>query len=478
MNETVSVTIAHSEASVGDGAEGHARDKARWLSRAGASVSRGRIRVLMVLAVPPAMTGSGMVAKHLVKQLTAAGHEVFLSAAGYVRVRGTEVGLPDSHVDTLVFQHPDTDVTGTDVDLRFPIPTFSRGMPFPHIRYTDLSTRELIEFLHVYRARLERLIGKFQPDLIHTHHLFLLNPLVKAIAPWIPVVCQTHGTEQKMLREDASWLPLVAPAARSVEKVLSVSHYVSQEVEEMFGVAPERIVLAGNGVDQSVFRLRTVDKAACCSRLGLGQWRGKVVLYAGKLSDWKGVAHLIRAAKIYSAAAAPVLTLIAGGGRPEHRQQYMHQIHDLGLHGQVVMIDLPGDQQPALSELMSVADAFVLPSVTEPLGMVLLEAMACGCRVVATNRGGPAEIVPQEFVRDGLACLVEPLRLTADGTVDPADVGPFQRRLAEAIGSTLAAEVPFRDRTRISQSVPTWDDVYQVVQQTYWDALRERMVRS
>ena len=300
-----------------------------WRQRVSKQGDDERLRLLMVLAVPADMTGSGIVVKNLIREHVAAGNEVSLLSAGYTPLDGINFRLPNSKVETVIFRDTAATLLENSPDVCFPIPTFSAGMPFPHIRYINMSRIQLVQFLEVFHDRLARIIRRVQPHVIHTHHLFVLNPLVQMIAPWIPLVSQAHGTEQKMLRKDGGLLPFVAPAARFVDKVLSISNAVTRDVIQLYGVARNRIVLVGNGVDKSCFQRNELKRDLVLSRFGLSRHKKtRIVLFVGKFSKWKGIQYLIGSAAIYSHqwSVEPVTTLVAGGGSPQLRRSYLEQI--------------------------------------------------------------------------------------------------------------------------------------------------------
>ncbi|RMF38100.1 MAG: glycosyltransferase, partial [Chloroflexi bacterium] len=166
---------------------------------------------------------------------------------------------------------------------------------------------------------------------------------------------------------------------------------------------------------------------------------------------------LIRAAAHYHRAfPEPVATLIVGEGPPEARARLEALVQQLGLEGEVL---LPGKARyEDVSRLMNVADLFVLPSVEEPFGLVLIEALASGLRVIATDRGGPPTFVPAELRAAGLAELVRPIAVDARGKPLPQDETPFSRELAEAVLRMLHRPVTMAERRRIAAAVAdqTW----------------------
>ena len=450
-----------------------------WSRAAQQGVDSGNLRVLNLIAVPPERTGSGMVVKNLMREHGKRGREYYLQCADYRPVSSKDLGLPDNEaIDTIIFSDTTDPAQAGTATITFPIPTFSKGMPFTHTRYKDMNDLQLIEFLETYYEHLEAVIRKFKPDVIHTNHIFFLNTLSKLAAPWIPIVSTTHGTEEKMLTEDGRLIPLVAPAARSVERILSVSPQLAEEAARVYGIDKTKAITVSNGYDSNIFHPVVYSRQDILKKYGIKSTADKIVLFVGKYSEWKGIEYLIEAAGIMKREGRQsILTLIAGGGSEQLRQAYQQRIDELDLNDCVRLIGLYGDRQKEIAELMNIADIFTLPSVSEPFGMVILEALACGCRVVATDRGGPPSFVPADLRENKLAALVEPIHLTNAGVVDANDVMPFSKRLAADIAGVLATSASSDECERISKeaSSMSWGKAYEQTYAEYLEVVKERL---
>jgi glycosyltransferase involved in cell wall biosynthesis len=138
--------------------------------------------------------------------------------------------------------------------------------------------------------------------------------------------------------------------------------------------------------------------------------------------------------------------------------------HDLGLQDR---IQFTGEvRYDDVGVLMSLATVFVLPSLHEPFGLVLLEALACGTRVVAANQGGPPSFVPQAL-RDTRDAILVPGLPSNHPSLPEAAL--FVRDLADAIFEQVSKPLSFEERMDIARAVRhlTWDAYVDKLLQAY-----------
>jgi glycosyltransferase involved in cell wall biosynthesis len=124
----------------------------------------------------------------------------------------------------------------------------------------------------------------------------------------------------------------------------------------------------------------------------------KIVSFAGKLANFKGVDILLAAVKLYEDRKPETITLIVGDG--DEREKLHQQARDLKLKTVHFFGNVP---QPELRCVYNIADVNLVPSRREPFGLVAIEAMACGAPVIATDQGG----LP-DFVNESVGGLVKP----------------------------------------------------------------------
>lgn len=194
-------------------------------------------------------------------------------------------------------------------------------------------------------------------------------------------------------------------------------------------VEPDRVRVIHNGID--VERWRPVSDDAFLTGIGLDASRPSVV-FVGRITRQKGLPYLLRAAELLP----PDVQLVLCAGAPD-TPEIMAEVQEGVRRLQrtrdgVIWIErmLPRDE---LSAILAAATTFVCPSVYEPLGIVNLEAMACGAAVVGTATGGIPEVVA-----DGVTGRLVPIDQTDDGTGTPIDPDRFVADLARVLTEVVS----------------------------------------
>ncbi|MBK9123567.1 MAG: glycosyltransferase family 4 protein [Chloroflexi bacterium] len=155
---------------------------------------------------------------------------------------------------------------------------------------------------------------------------------------------------------------------------------------EEYGVNPSLVWIAPNAVDSAHFEQRSVEFAAerneIRGALGLS---GVVILFVGRIIDEKGVQDLLRAFQSLVDQGQVATLLIVGGGRDEQKYREYAKTYSLP----VVFAGF--QQQEDLPKFYAAADIFVLPTHSDPWGLVINEAMACGLPIIASSAAGAVQ---------------------------------------------------------------------------------------
>ena len=247
------------------------------------------------------------------------------------------------------------------------------------------------------RPAVAEALERFNPDLVH-----VVNPAVLGLGGiWLaktkgyPLVASYHTHLPKYLEHYGMGMlePLLWELLKAAHNQASLNLCTSTAmVGELSDKGIQHTDLWQRGVDTELFRPELRSEAMRTKLLGGRSDTGKLLLYIGRLSAEK---QIERIKPVLEALPDARLALVGDG---PYRQQ-LEKIF-AGTPAQFVGY-LAGEE---LAAAYASGDAFVFPSSTETLGLVLLEAMAAGCPVVGANRGGIPDIVS-----DGVnGCLYEP----------------------------------------------------------------------
>jgi glycosyltransferase involved in cell wall biosynthesis len=405
------------------------------------------MKILHLLSQRPEATGSGIYIQAMIREAARRGHENFLLAGV---PRGEEfqpAGLASAACEFVTFQGG---------DLPFPVVGMSDVMPYPSRRFSDLSPPEVEAYEWGFADRLLDVVAGFQPQVIHSHHLWLLTALARQMFPHLPLVATCHGSDLRQFHFCPHLRPRVLAGTRHLQGIMALSGAQKHDIIRLYDIPGDRIEVVGAGYNEALFRPQpkpTTDPIQ--------------LVYVGKLSRAKGVPWLLRA--LGNLGHLPWRLHLVGGGTGEERDEVLELAAALGDR-----VQLWGPQsQEELARLMGQAHLVVLPSFFEGLPLVVLEALACGCRVVTTALPGVEEVLGGYDTEAIL--LVDRPRLLGQDTPRQEDEDGFVRDLADALARQILAarERPEIDRREVGEILEyySWSQVFARVEQVYLGAL-------
>jgi len=383
------------------------------------------LKVLHLLSQQPGKTGSGVALLAMVRCGAQAG----------CRQRAV-IGLPGSEPLPEIQPLAPEDVFPVRFDrppVAFPIPGMSDIMPYPSSRFSTFTADMLEGYLQAFAAALMDATRDFKPDIIQSNHLWLLTALARVLFPDTPLCAYSHGTELRQLVNAARLAPVVVPGCSAVDRVFALHADNRSKIMAAYGIPEARIRLVGAGFRDDLF----VSDPACRPAADRDEL---IVVYAGKISAPKGVPWLLEAMRqVAPPPGKRVRLLLAGSAGDAGEDVLRRRAADLA------NVDFLGPlPQEKLAAVFQTADVFVLPSFFEGLPLVVIESLACGCRVVMTDLPGLDSWMPEGLSADGLVERVPLPRLTGPDTPQPEDLPAFVERLAAAISRQLARSVECR----------------------------------
>ena len=271
-------------------------------------------------------------------------------------------------------------------------------------------------------------------SVVHTHTWYTgLGGHLAGLLHGIPHVATAHSLEpdRPWKREQlgggydvSSWSE--KNAMEYADAVIAVSAQMKKAVLDAYPrIEPDKVHVVLNGIDTELWQPRpTFDEVehSVLKELGIDPNR-PIVAFVGRITRQKGVEHLVKAARYFDKDVQ--LVLCAGApDTPEIAARTTKLVEELQAERDgIVWVQemLPKDK---IQEILTAADAFVCPSIYEPLGIVNLEAMACGTAVVASDVGG----IPEVVVDGTTGVLVH---------YDESDPETFEHDIAEQVNKVV-----------------------------------------
>ncbi|MCP2300452.1 glycogen synthase (ADP-glucose) [Actinokineospora globicatena] len=305
-------------------------------------------------------------------------------------------------------------------------------------------------------------------DLVHSHTWYANHAgHLAQLLHGVPHVVTAHSLEPRRPWKAeqlgggyrlSSWVERTAYLA--ADAVIAVSEGMRTDVLDCYPeLDPARVHVVRNGIDTATYH--PVSQVDALIEHGIDPARPTVV-FVGRITRQKGVDHLIAAAHDIDPSAQVVLCAGAPD-TPEIAEETRAAVAELAERRPGVFWIQRMLRQSEVQQLLSHATVFVCPSVYEPLGIVNLEAMACGTAVVASDVGG----IPEVVAHGETGLLVH---------YDADDTAAFRAGLADAINSLLstpdrAAAMGAAGRARAERDF-SWASVAEQTLAVYRAALR------
>ncbi len=389
------------------------------------------MRILSITAQKPISTGSGVYLTELVKEYEILGHEQAVVAGVY---REDEVELPDG-----VDFYP---VYFCEEGLPYPIVGMSDEMPYISTKYCEMSPEMVEQFRSSFMSVIERAVEELQPDLILCHHLYLLTALVREHFPGRKVYGFCHNTDLRQMQKTDLEREFIRREIGKLDHIFVPQRAQEEGVLTLYPVDKEKITRVGMGYNNQIFHLAEES----CDKEGVTS-----LVFAGKIAEKKGVKSLLRAMALLGDEKEldmnRVQLLLAGSTGNEEEYQMIE-----GLAGRCpCKVKFLGRlSQSELARVYQQSDIFVLPSFFEGIPLTVIEALACGDRVVMTDLPGIKEWIASVSSDADVRYVTLPRMRNADEPLEE-DLPEFERMLADALkASVLQKETHLADVSQIS----------------------------
>jgi len=334
---------------------------------------------------PPSRNGGlGVACLGLTRELTQEGIEViFVLPRKQNTVGHTKFVFADKTSSKVTVREIDSGLTpylATNNKLEYIDSYDSHGMPV-------IKSRTVLEEVHFFAHQASIIARQEDFDIIHAHDWtsFLAGVAAKE-ASHKPLILHVHATSFDQAagdNVDPSIYKIECESFAAADQIFVVSNFTKNLIINKHGVDPEKVRVVHNGCD-------TYEPPKLEPTLsGLKQQGKKVILYHGRITIQKGVDYFIKAARRVVDVDPNVVFVISGWG--DMTTQIINQVGENGLSSNVIFAGSLWEEER--DRMYQSADLVVMPSVSEPFGLVPLEALQHGTASLISYQSGVGEVL-------------------------------------------------------------------------------------
>lgn len=248
-------------------------------------------------------------------------------------------------------------------------------------------SRTILEEVHAFAHKASQIAKEESFELIHAHDwTAYLAGVAAKVASGKPLILHVHATAFDQAASNN-----IDPEVYKIEKeafavadcIVAVSEFTKKIIVEKYGANPSKISVVHNGCDTQI----PVAHPPALQEL---RWQGKkIILYHGRITIQKGVDYFVEAARKVVDVDPNVVFVISGKG--DMMGQIMNKVASLGLSQNVIFAGALWYEER--DQMYQSVDLVVMPSVSEPFGLVPLEAMQQGTPSLISKQSGVSEVV-------------------------------------------------------------------------------------
>lgn len=320
------------------------------------------MKILHIISQKPSDTGSGIYLKNLINEFTDLNHSQSLVCGS--EFKGELKGIDIFSTYEVIFNTS---------ELPFPIAGMSDIMPYKSTMYKEMDSSMVNLYEDAFKKQVLKAVKEFNPDYILCHHLYFLTALVREWVKDIKIVGFCHGTDLRQMNTHSLKNDFIQEKIKDLDKIIALHEVQKKEIQKIFSVEPHKVIPLGIGFNNQVFHSIDIEK------------NNEIIdiIFTGKISYAKGVRYLIEAFSSIKTNKQIRLNLIGMGHGKEYENiltQSKSSKNEIKFWGIV--------EQTKLKEIYNKGHIFILPSLYEGLPLVLVEALACGLKVISSDLPG------------------------------------------------------------------------------------------
>ena len=399
------------------------------------------MKILHVIAQLPSRTGSGVYFCNLIEGLKPHGHQ---QAALFAVQDGFTFDLLPRR-----FQYPVE--FKSEHQIPFPIVGMSDVMPYESSVYSEMSEQMIARWRKEFLLMLTFAKAEFSPDILILHHLWMLTSTAAEVFPDEIKIGVCHNTDIRQARQHPDLKEMYTGNLPMLKAVLTLSDSQKAKIADTYGFSQDMLYTTGGGFNQEVF-YPPVKKA---------EYDKVRLVYAAKIEQSKGIFELIKAFRNISQTHPNLHLDIIGtpiGDNELHLKSLIGDADNIAI--------IPTTCQKTLSNYIRERDIFVMPSYFEGLGLMAIECLACGLRVVSTEIEALIELLGDKVNGSG---VIEYVKLPRIYDTDK----PFEEDLPQFINDL--SEKLLIQIERVENAEPIPDYVLPEIDKHSWSNIASRI---
>lgn len=378
------------------------------------------MRILHVIAQLPQKTGSGVYFTNVIEELKNYGN--IEQACLY--------GTTEEYDINILKKEKQYEVVFQNENLPFPIVGMSDIMPYENTLYSEMSENMIKLWRKAFTEKLRQAKKEFNPDIIITHHLWILTSIVCEIFKDKKIFAICHNTDLRQAEKNRIMKEKYVSGFEHINMIFSLSDLQTDDIVKIYKYDKNKIFNLGAGYNEKLFyppkKYEKKDKIE--------------LLYIGKFDQAKGFYELIKAFRIISEKREDVKLTLIGAVKDENRKEIENAVKGIK---NIEIYNLPNQQ--AVAEVMREKDVFILPSYFEGLGLIAVEALGSGLRAVTTNIAGLIELLGDKINNSGIIEYIDmPTIYDTDKAVE-AEKPDFVKRLVKGVEKQMKKSLEKRE---------------------------------
>lgn len=396
------------------------------------------MKILHIIAQLPSRTGSGVYFSNMIDGFKKYSYQ-----------QKAIFGIQEDYDWDILDKEDSYPVNFKTRELPFPIVGMSNVMPYEATLYSDLDESMIKQWQDAFISQLEKVKDEFEPDIIFSHHLWMLTSLVRQVFKGSKIIGICHNTDLRQAKMNPQLKKAYVKNIDKLDLVFTASEEQKDEIIEEFESDRGRLVAVGGGFNQDIFYRQ--EKKEYDEKVRL--------VFSGKIDPSKGIYELI---EVYKDLNENDISLdIIGSPNEENKRKIEEYIG----HDKTIRLYNVKDQV-ALGHELRKKDIYLMPSYYEGLGLMAIESLACGLYVVTTEIEALMTLLGKEIKESGVIKYVElPGIYDIDKPLEE-DLPDYKKRLKSAMEEQI-------QKVRKRQEFP--DEIRERIKEFSWEGLVARM---